>query len=66
MPFRRIFQRIADDCAEWNFTCNKELLENQELVIVESPLWYVYNVYIYTHTHTDIIYIYTHTFIVCI
>jgi len=31
----------TDDCAHWNYTCNKELLEDEDLVIVQAPLWYL-------------------------
>ena len=41
VPWRRIFQRISDQCQEWNQTCNKELLEGEDLVIVTTPYWYI-------------------------
>ena len=32
--------QIAEDCAQWNQTCNAELLDGERLVALKAPFWF--------------------------
>ena len=32
--------QIAEDCAQWNQTCNTELLDGERLIALKAPFWF--------------------------
>lgn len=32
--------QIAEDCAQWNQTCNSELLDGERLIALKAPFWF--------------------------
>jgi putative endopeptidase len=40
VPWAEIFEKISDSCSEFGYTCNQELLADQNLIIMTAPYFF--------------------------